>query len=243
MPADTSWLDQLLSSTGIPRAVGTIAIAMYGACMAAQKVAGEKALRDISSALLNVSWSASLKPAAITKYVFITTFGRSHLSIHCIASSVLATVVFWFAGSLVMHYEIGTPVSTLFTNILEEPYIWLAFVVFCGFVPDYIALWKTRVLLQRWPHRSSAMSNLALVVSDVLLSILIAYVGITLAAAIEDANSASAAGYASFWAKLIDDVTSWSIFSFVYNIISVVVPSRIFQPDKPIWLIFVPRRS
>jgi hypothetical protein len=239
MPVEVSWLDQLVSSTGIPGAVGTLAISMYGACRAAESVARKEALRDISRALRNVSWSDSLKPAAITNYVFVTTFGRRHLSLHCIASSALATVVFWFVGSLVMHYEIGTPVSTLFTNLLERPYIWLTFIVVCGFVPDYIALWKTRGLLQRWPHSSSAGSNLTLVVSDVFLSILIAYVAVTLGAAIEDARVGSVAGYAgSFWTLFIQRLTSWYIFVFVVDYISVGPPSEIITLPGPIWLIF-----
>ncbi len=239
MAADASWLNPLLAGIGIPAAVGTFAIAMYGACTAAQNVAREEALRDISTALRNVSWSRSLNPAAITEHVFITTFGSRHLSIHCIVSSALATVVFWFVGSLVMHYEIGTPVSTLFTNFLERPYIWLTFLIVCGFVPDYIALWKTRMLLQQWPHSSSAGSNLALVISDVFFSILIAYVAVTLGAAIEDARVGSVAGYAgSFWTLLTQSFSSWYIFIFVFDYVSVGPPSDIFTHNEPIWLIF-----
>ncbi len=246
MAADASWLEQLVSSTGIPGAVGTFAIAMYGACAAAEKAARKEALCDISRALRNVGWTGALKPAAITNYVFISTFGRSHLSIRCIVGSVLATIVFWFAGSLVLHYQMGTRVTALFTNFLEDPYpyTWLAFVLLCGFVPDYIALWKTRVLLQRWPHRSSAMYNLALVASDVLLSILIAYVGLTLGAMVEDAVLGSVGTgkgpfWEAFWAGLIETVTSGYVFSIAQDIIRGGPPSRLFEHSEPIWVIFV----
>ena len=239
MVADPSWLETLLPDIGIPSAVGTLAIAMYGACTAAQKAARGDALRDISMALRNFSWSRSINTAAITEHVFVSTFGRRHFSTRCVIGSALATALFWFVGSLVMHYEIGTPVSTLLINFLERPHIWLEFTLVCGFIPDYIALWKTRVLLRRWPYSSSAGSSIALVASDVFLSILIAYMAVTLGAVIEDSRVGAVAGYeGSFWTLLIDHFTDWSIFIFVVDYISVGPPSDIVSLYGPIWLIF-----
>jgi len=51
-----SWVNDLASTLGISGAAATLAVAIYGACAAAEKAARPEALRDIGRVLKDAHW-------------------------------------------------------------------------------------------------------------------------------------------------------------------------------------------
>jgi hypothetical protein len=149
-----SWVNDLASGLGIPAGAVTLAVAMYGACTTAEKAARPEALNDIAKVLKNPSWSRSVRPSAIIDRVFLWTFGERHLSLKCIRTSLLATIAIVSAGLIIQEVLAGTFSAVFFPNgfeilnMLTAPFV-VALVSLVAAFPDYLALWKTRLLL-RW---------------------------------------------------------------------------------------------
>src|SRR4051812_23563490 len=81
----------------------TIAVALYGACRAAEKDARSEALLEIGGLLRNRSWSQSWSPAALIEMVFHATFGDRQLSWRCIRRSFIATGVMFTVFGIIFH--------------------------------------------------------------------------------------------------------------------------------------------
>jgi hypothetical protein len=169
-----SWVNDLTSAIGLPAGATTIAVAMYGACAAAEKAARPEALADIGRILKDPGWERSVRPAAIIERVFNWTFGERHVSWKCVTRSVCATIIFVTAFVITLYLTqrrlpfdknwgavpFGVPIVT---GTIE--------VIFVGFLADYVALWKTRLLLQ--VSRRQSRPGLLLVPVDILLSLFI----------------------------------------------------------------------
>ena len=67
-----SWVNDLASELGVPAGAATLAVAMYAACVAAEKAARPMALKDIGRVLKDSSWSRSMRPTAIIEQMFET---------------------------------------------------------------------------------------------------------------------------------------------------------------------------
>jgi hypothetical protein len=164
-----SWVNDLSSGMGIPAGAATLAVAMYAACSAAEKAARPEALRDIGRMLRDSLWSRSLRPSLIIEQVFVWTFGDRHLSWKCIRRSATATVLFSIVAGLIFHSvvtdtlaEFRQQAGTTITMLGVTTGVFVALFSFC-LLPDYIALWKTRLLIGMLHRR-----RLALVVTPVL---------------------------------------------------------------------------
>jgi hypothetical protein len=151
----------------------TLAGAMYGACTAAEKAARPEALKDIGRILKDPSWELSARPSAIIERVFVWTFGERHLSWKCIRRSSSASV-FLFAIALGILYSKGSP--HIFVVAHSDPGFFLGMFIL-GIVivvfPDYISLWKVRVLFKLIPSPSKSRGLIGIMAADILLSILI----------------------------------------------------------------------
>src|SRR5580700_2773902 len=158
-----SWINDLMSAVGAPAGAVTISAAMYSACLAAEKSARPKALVEIGRILKDPSWALSLRPSAIISRLFNWTFGESHLSLKCVTRSMCATSMFVVA-IIVSLYLINDrnpfTESSLRTWYYDLPLL--------GFVPDYVAPGKTRMLLRL------KLSAPLLIILDVTLSLIIA---------------------------------------------------------------------
>ena len=136
-----SWVNDLASVAGIPAGATVLAVAMYGACAAAEKVARPAALSDIGRVLKDPSWSRSEGPSAIIRGVFNWTFGEKHLSWKCVLRSVAATILFVVA--IGAAYLGGAKVWL--QNFVDVRFAVMA--LLASLIPDYVALGKTRLLL------------------------------------------------------------------------------------------------
>jgi hypothetical protein len=136
-----SRVNDLASLAGIPAGTTELAVAMYGACAAAEKVARPEALSDIGRLLKDPSWSRSEGPSAIIRGVFNWTFGEKHLSWKCVLRSVAATILFVVAIGAV--YLGGAKVWL--HNFVDVRFAVTA--LLASLIPGYVALGKTRLLL------------------------------------------------------------------------------------------------
>ena len=135
-----SWVTDLASVSGLPAGAATIATAIYGACVAAQKAARPEALEEIGRFLRDPTWTASIWPSSLISRVFKGTFGERHLSAKCFTRSVIATSIFLCAIVIVQYERVGHGPE-------QSPRSFVWDIVFVGFLADYVALWKTRILL------------------------------------------------------------------------------------------------
>jgi hypothetical protein len=162
-----SWLEDLASTLGVPTGATALALTMYGACAAAEKAARPTALQEIGRALTDSSWEHSVRPAAIIGQVFGWTFGEKHLSWKCVYRSAMATTAFIAATTITIYLVTGYFIYRNFTF----SYIYIAIQdAFVAYIADYIALWKTRILIKYATHRIPSVAVLA---ADILLSVII----------------------------------------------------------------------
>jgi hypothetical protein len=139
----------------------SIAGSIYLALSKAEKVARPEALAEISAVLKDPSWSRAVKPWSIVERLFVLTFGERHLSLKCISRSAASTVI--MVVSLVVFHMVLTgewdflqrPVEYLhkpgdhLIEVVVVLYLFIfIFTVLAAFIPDYVALLKTRYLLK-----------------------------------------------------------------------------------------------
>jgi hypothetical protein len=169
-----SWVNDLASSAGMPAGAATLAVAMYAACAAAEKAARPEALADIGRILKDTTWERSARPSAIIERVFTWTFGERHLSLKCLLRSALGTLALVISVGLVnimetQSGEIGYKLQMLF---------------FVGFLPDYVALLKTRCLFIFLKQRGGSVRLIILSSSDIICSMIISSLFMALSLAI-----------------------------------------------------------
>lgn len=175
-----SLVNDFASGAGIPAASVTFAVAMYGACVAAEKAARPEALHEIGCFLKDSSWSQSIRPSVAIARIFGWTFGDRHLSWKCALRSVIATLTLYLTMILVL-LGLGSYVPAISIWFAQDypswasPYVeimFLGFLIIFGFLPDYIALAKTRLLLHRVERFGGGFKHLILMVFiDIVLSI------------------------------------------------------------------------
>lgn len=272
-----SWVNDLASGLGLPAGAATLAVAIYGACAAAEKAARPEALKDIGRILEDSSWSRSGPPSAIIQRVFAWTFGQRHLSWKCIFRSITATVVILlllsgFPFFSQIHSEISfitenlnasapdaakdfpglvdllkeTGASSLSFTQLILPYL------IATVLADYIALWKTRWLLETMtPIAGADWWRLPV---DVVASLLISILSVLFSMFLMNLlvfNSAPEIGtflqfqLSGLWKSLAvspfesgftmtDDGTSTQVSDFIFNDLSVF--STLFTS---VWMLLV----
>jgi hypothetical protein len=180
-----SWVNDLASSAGIPAGAATLAVAMYAACGAAEKVARPEALKDIGRILNDPSWERSVQPSAIIERVFVWTFGERHFSWKCVSRSMIATLVILIvlasimysgmAGRYLVYFEnelrFGREVTNVQSNVIHAELSLVGY-AFGTLISDYLSLLKTRWILGRF-ELSSLPQIFRLCVADAGISIII----------------------------------------------------------------------
>jgi hypothetical protein len=171
-----SWVNDLVAGFGLPSGAATIATGMYAACVAAQKAARPEAIKDIGHFLKEPAWTLSVRPSEIAHRLFNEIFGEQQISFKCCGRSVLASALF-----------IGSIILTLYLEGVEVDYVfnwsfWI-YLPFVGFLADYIALWKTRILLK------FKVVTVFLVIADVVASMAISTIVFYFTAAVTEVIS------------------------------------------------------
>jgi hypothetical protein len=142
------WLNDLASNFGLPVAAVAIAGSIYAALAAAEKVARPEALKEISGVLKDPSWSQSVRPSSIVEKLFIWTYGKRHLGLKCISRSVSATLIMVSLLIVLKSRSMGSEFLLDFTITIWRSPPFAMFLITSSFIPDYLALWKTRRILR-----------------------------------------------------------------------------------------------
>jgi hypothetical protein len=169
-----SWVSDLSSVLGIPAGAATLAAAIYAGCAAAQKAASVEVLDDIGRVLSNRSWSDSARPPALIGQIFEATFGERHLSLRCALASAIASfyiviTLMWLVNRLTGNSFMGYNIWAIFSDPIGAIQAWVG-VFIATFIPDYIALGKTRFLTRVMKHVYTVFGGLFLVGLDIVLS-------------------------------------------------------------------------
>lgn len=164
--AKMTWLSDLVSGFGVPAGAATIATAIYGASISAQRAARPAALREVGAFLREPA--SSIRPSAVVGRIFRATFGERHLSFKCLIRSMLATIIFTNAIVLTIWLKRKNEYTYYFNLTRELTWIDL---IFIGIIPDYIALAKTRIIIT-----ISRAPMFILLILDVIISISISSV-------------------------------------------------------------------
>jgi hypothetical protein len=126
------------------------------------------------------TWVLDLKPTVAFRLwystslsIFDKVFGGRHLSWKCFSRSLLFTVALTLIGllalSLLWQDEHHKPLMNVSLGGFAHM---LATLVLASFLPDYLSLWKTRLLLNLGQAKDSLFLNLAFSTIDVLLTFL-----------------------------------------------------------------------
>ena len=146
----------------------SIAGSIYLALSKAEKAARPEALAEISVVLKDPSWSRLVRPGLIVERLFVWTFGERHFSAKCISRSAISTVL--VVTSLIIFHIVHTGDSGFIANYRSQLGVFAGLTVLNSFVPDYVALLKTRAFL-RINHRLSTLLILCLdLVSSIAIS-------------------------------------------------------------------------
>ena len=172
-----SWLNDLSQALGIPTGGAVVAVSIYYVAVAAEKEARKEAIQDIARVMKSSTWSLGTSPNALVSSVFKLTFGDAQLSWRCVQRSMLATVLFCFFFGVAAYVWTGLPPieGRYLTGLTAFIPVAITFFV-SSFVPDYIALAKSRFLIQTIPSNVGLLVGTLYVVLDMFLSILISSV-------------------------------------------------------------------
>jgi hypothetical protein len=172
-----SWVDDFASGMGIPAGATTLAVAMYAACVAAERAARPEALKEIGRILKDPSWSRSLRPSTIIERMFKWTFGERHLTVRTAFSSAVATVVMLSLVLLMAASHRSKLISFFFAdgifghrNIRVQTLIDLALI---GFLADYLSLGKARWFMRRISYPGNVAIVSLLTLGDLVCSMVI----------------------------------------------------------------------
>jgi hypothetical protein len=172
------WVNDLAPGLGIPAGGVTLAVAMYGASVAAEKAARPEALTNIGRILKDPSWSRSVRPSAIIERVFVWTFGERHRSWRCVRRAIIASTIFLMILVTIIEMRTGFfygawnwRVTFRHEGRLQAATGMLAFGTIIPFASDYIALAKTRLILRTVTGANSPVLSLLLVPIDIVLSL------------------------------------------------------------------------
>jgi hypothetical protein len=222
-----SWVNDLASLAGVPAGCSTLAVALYGACVAAEKSARPQALKDIARVLKSSSWAKVAHPTAIIETIFKWTFGDRQLSLKCLTRSIAVSVTFVVFAALIVHAHIGKwPYVTLTasTNIDALPLLALIYLI-GGLAPDYVALAKTRFLLRSLQNRPERFPGM--LIADLVLSLVISYAFLEISCIPEDMLKAGTLDNMGFVPALWESLSRVGL-TYIYDVIEAGEPTWFF---------------
>jgi hypothetical protein len=121
-----TWFNDLASGLGVPAGAVTLAVGIYGACKAAESAAKPAALAEIAAFLDNRTLLTDLRPSAPIYHLFTLTFGSRHLSLRCIASSLIASTIMFISIGLLYNGRLS-----YFADLFSAGYtFWYGFCCF-----------------------------------------------------------------------------------------------------------------
>jgi hypothetical protein len=173
-------VSDLSSIIGFGTTGAATAAAIYAGAAAINKDASKTAKQDIAKFLRG--WRGSFDVSLIAKHisqVFGIIFGDRQISIKCISRSVLASALFFSVVFVILEFEgMGPLAPPMLVSLGREGAMQVIVILvamsFC-FIPDFISVWKSRLVL-KLVQRRHTFRYIAIIWSvDVLLSFVIFY--------------------------------------------------------------------
>jgi hypothetical protein len=166
------WVETVTSLFGTSTAGGMMAVVIYAGAGRFEKDIRAEAKKDIARFINNTSISAdSATISDFILHVFENIFTTRHWTISCIRRSVIASIIFltsmliiqfvknssnwWYKGDLEIYWLIGVAIT------------------FSVLVPDYLSLYKSRIILRAMANRPSFAKIMIFLSIDVLCAIVI----------------------------------------------------------------------
>jgi hypothetical protein len=197
-----------------------VAAAIYAGAVALNKDATPAAKQDISRFIRR--FSDTFDVSLVTRHLpqlFDRIYGKKHLSLRCAVRSAVTTVFFFFVALTVCFSERSDLIYS-FVNTIEVPFpfdisihpwgkwgflLLLAFATTCMFalVPDYLALWKSRLLLHWSCQTQRGWIPLLLCPIDALLSLTLIIMTIGLVTALGMAGPQTYENFVDFLRSII----------------------------------------
>jgi hypothetical protein len=227
----SSWLRDLTSTFGLPTGGLTFALALYYMSIQAEKEARREALADIAAVLKNSSWRNGIQPNRIINDLFNATFGDTQFSMRCVQRSVIASLCAIFCIVVIAHLLgadiIYQPILYFIFGIhhesrLDVPRILLFQIITLSLLPDYISIYKARVIIALINNTSSIIKIISFVGLDIILSLIISSGAMLLAYTNFIFEPTMPSPYALWKESIIDlfyailgratEVTTWEVF-------------------------------
>jgi len=178
-------LDTISSVLGTGAGGAALAAAIYAGSTQLENEMRSEARGEIARLINNTQINPDARLTAnLILHVFEIVFGTRHFTFRCFKRSVLVTVSVFVILTYLMSVKYPEYMRQTFSVTFYHPdHVWLeaglettvtvAFMVIAAAIPDYLSLYKGRLILRAMSHRPSIRKMLGLVVLDLVASVLI----------------------------------------------------------------------
>ncbi len=188
-----TWFDQFATGLGLGGST-TLALGVYGCSVALGRSINPERKTELTH-FLTVSADEIKAPntAKIILSLFEALFGRRHFSWKCIGRSVLVTVLTIIFLTVVTTYKVvgysetimvgSRPKHITFSYMLLSHHKGLALffvlvITVVSIIPDYLSLFKGRLLLRLMSKIASACGIIIIILIDILGSLFVSILGV-----------------------------------------------------------------
>jgi hypothetical protein len=179
------WLETISSVLGTGAGGATIAGAIYAGSIALENEMRADAKKDIATLINNTSIKPD--PRITTSFIldaFGVIFGPYHFTKRCFSRSVMSTLCCAIVVLMMFYLKYPDSIKYLWnvsfpkhpTYAIEKvlvPALVIFFYLCCIIIPDYLSLYKGRIILQKMASKSTMRRIFLLVLIDLIASALI----------------------------------------------------------------------
>jgi hypothetical protein len=180
------WLETISSVLGTGAGGATIAGAIYAGAIALENEMRSEAKQDIARLINNTTINPDVKVTAnFIFHAFETIFTSRHWSIACLGRSLLASCALFIAISVLEFLRYPAYMLEVVSVIVETwekrptliaVLIFLIVMTAFAFIPDYISLFKGRLILRKMTSAPTLTRMCVFVILDIACSLSISIV-------------------------------------------------------------------
>lgn len=230
-------ITNILSSGWGPLAISASVFALF---LAVGKFHASQSLSDsLSLRLMGASQASSWLTDVIRS--FDRWFGEHHLSLRCIITSALTSILAVAVISVALENFGNLQLRTNSSVVLWKV---IAFGLLINIIPDYISLWQTRVFLNLFSHVDNFFLQLLIIAIDLILTALIIIVSLKIFLSLrgEDVAPADFVAILSiyaifFYSTFLTSFWAWWFFvsHWVLRIFTGTAAGRLLNIEEKPW--------
>jgi hypothetical protein len=172
------WLETISSILGAG-AGGVLAVAIYSGAVAIESEMRPEAKTQISALIRRTNFRPSLDILVdVVRHIFEIVFGDKHFTIKCLCRSFLASYLFWTILAIVFMMKYTSYMVNSFGGMITSIFdllVFLIIITLLSCIPDYISLYKGRIILRKMSRKPYVLNISILLVIDLSVSLFIAY--------------------------------------------------------------------